>query len=216
MTRCVRCDSYSVEADKKKSLMEWVLFAWRAHGDLDQVTGYWLPITIVEFFVFAYFVTIICFMIWFVISVSHIWIYFPFFFQASPSGNSDPGAKSNLLRVPMTARASRFIARIVLPFIPSSTHVGMCLPTILGALDRYWLPNKSYSIQWIESMTSTPEIFEINHYRRSGLTTIYPPTHSFAKIKHELPCPRIWKMTRDISFRWTRPITWHKLCIIVK
>ena len=58
--------SYSVAAAQKTfTLIKWVLFAWLANGDLDQVTAYWLLITIVECFVFSVYVgSIVCFMIW--------------------------------------------------------------------------------------------------------------------------------------------------------
>ena len=74
----------------------------------------------------------------------------------------------------------------------------------------------SYYIPRIESMNSTTEIFEINHYRRSRLTTIYPPTHSFAKIQQKLLCPLVWEITRYGSFSWTLPNTSLKFCIMLR
>ena len=145
-------------------------------------------------------------MIWFVILVSNI-SFFHLFFSPSPSRNWYPGAQSKLLRFPMTVRASRCMARIVQHVLPSSTNVGMCLTTVLGALDRYCLMKNSYSMKRIESIKWTPEIFEIDHYRRSRLTTIYPPTHSFAKKYQKLLCPLVWEITRDRSFSWTLPNT---------
>ena len=153
-TRCTSCDSHSVAAAKKTfTLIKWVLFAWHANGDLDQVTAYWLLITIDECFVCSvYFFTIVCVMIWFVILVSNI-SFFHLFFSPSPSRNWYPGAQSKLLRFPMTVRASRCMARIVQHVLPSSTNVGMCLTTVLRALNRYSLMKNSYSIHRIESTT---------------------------------------------------------------
>ena len=55
------------------------------------------------------------------------------------SRNSDPGSQSRLFSpLPTTVRAFIFIARRVQHFLPSSTRVEFCLPTLLSALGNNW------------------------------------------------------------------------------
>ena len=53
----------------------------------------------------------------------------------SPSSNPDPGSHSGASSPsPLRYASSFFIARVVQHFLPSSTRVELCLPTLLGAL----------------------------------------------------------------------------------
>ena len=55
------------------------------------------------------------------------------------SRNSDPGSQSRLFSpLPTTVLAFIFIARRVQHFLPSSTRVEFCLPTLLCALGNNW------------------------------------------------------------------------------
>ena len=73
----------------------------------------------------------------------------PFFFSLPPSRNSDPGPHSRLFSPcppsPLRFVPCIFIASIFQPFLPSSTRVEPCLPS-LGLLSNYYSDWSSFMI----------------------------------------------------------------------
>ena len=75
----------------------------------------------------------------FFIFISIPFIIFALLSLSLHSRNSDPGSQSRLFSpLPTTVRAFIFIARRVQHFLPSSTRVEFCLPTLLSALGNNW------------------------------------------------------------------------------
>ena len=132
--KCVMWDSCIVaEGQKTVTLLNRVNVNW------NQVTGYWVPITnIVQCFLALVFLFTsgrprsLMFVFHFV------YHYLPAF-SPSPSRNLHPRGQNTLLSFYPFWYAFSFISRRVPNFFPSSTTVGMCLPTLLSALGNWCL-----------------------------------------------------------------------------
>ena len=86
---------------------------------------------------------------------SHLNSLRPSFSFFLPSRNSDLGSNRTLFPSPQPRYTPYiFIARIVQHFLPSSTRVELCLPT-LGALGSWCLSRNKDSIQRMEPVTLT-------------------------------------------------------------
>ncbi|CAN0495129.1 unnamed protein product, partial [Laminaria digitata] len=79
-----------------------------------------------------------CVLFFFFLFIPLIVVFAPLFWLR-PSRNTVPGSHSRLFSLPpSTVRAFAFVARRGQHFLPSSTRVEFCSPTLLSALGNNW------------------------------------------------------------------------------